>query len=616
MKDLNRIAQELFDKIHSRFGNTTIGDENAKSTDDPMLARFFNFDYTDTSGRNYGNVTASIVDTDSLKVYFGKNLSQEMDEPQKKEWYDFLKQLRFFAKRNMMKFDARDISRSGLTYKDIRQSSKADRPYKTGELNLGESLMFGNDRTSYQTMGPIKLIVRHSKPIDMKRTGSRSRNIDSIFFQNSDGERFKSPYRNLMVARALANHLSQGGKFNDESYNNVCAMYEGMRKLTSFVRRSKFENYQDPEIVRLVNEAKKEYISGANILKRMATGKHYESALTEMSTMIGQTANEDDIGYIKEKLTKHVLDNRIENALPDISRVFHKKKTNDRAIVDSNKWLFDKKLMQSVAENIAMYESAVKYNTVEHMVEYVLENLKQKLQENNLQEYASKCQSWQENFNTMENLTEKNLVSKFVLEVVKQSKNIKHVAAIAEIQSPVNVVDTLVEAEFKEEIDIKELQQLMNAKLEFGADGDNAAGAIEDLFGDFDDVDNLKDLLYKESKSNPNDDARSLIKYWLMDNYPDIYDQLDLTKVEKQEAKSEEKDAEEVAPTPPPPAPLPEPAIEPAAVPGSIPAMPAAELASIAAPTQAAQLMPGEPLVPQQVSQQPIQELKKLSGIR
>lgn len=615
MKDLNRIAQELFDKIHSRFGNTTIGDENAKSTDDPMLARFFNFDYTDTSGKNYGNVTASIVDTDSLKVYFGKNLSQEMDEPQKKEWYEFLKQLRFFAKRNMMKFDARDISRSGLTYKDIRQSSKVDRPYKTKELNLGESLMFGNDKTSYQTVGPIKLIIRHTKPVDMSRYGSRSRNIDSIFFQNLDGERFKSPYRNLMVSRALANHLSRGGKFNDEHYNNVCSMYEGMKKLGSFVRRSKFEGYQDPEIIRLVNEAKKEYISGSNILRRMATGKHYESALNEVKAILSQKATDEDMGYIKEKLTKHVIDNRIETALPDISRVFHKKKENDKTIMDSTKWLFDRQLIRDVAENLAMYDSAVKYNTMEQMVTHVLENLKQKLSEKNLSEYASKCQSWQENFDQMENLTEKNLVGKFVLEVVRQSKKLKP-EVIAEYNNPIDIVNTLVEAEFDDEIDIKELQSIMNSKLEFGADGDNAVGIIEELFKNLDDVDNLKDLLYKESKENPNEDARSLIKYWLMDKHPEIYDQMDLSKVEKAEAENNLEKEEPIAPPPPaPPQPLPEPAMEP----GSTPAMTGIEMAQTPPVLPGNQpIMPVEPIPPQQPMApiQPIQELKKLSGIR
>lgn len=127
MKDINRIAQELFDKIHSRFGNTSIGDDRAKSTDDPMLARFYNFDYKDNTGKNFGNVTVSIVDTSSLKVYFGKNLSQDMNHKQKRNWYNFLKELRLFAKRNLLKFDARDISRSGLNYKDIKQSSSVDK---------------------------------------------------------------------------------------------------------------------------------------------------------------------------------------------------------------------------------------------------------------------------------------------------------------------------------------------------------------------------------------------------------------------------------------------------------------------------------------------------------
>ena len=41
MKNLELIAEELFNKIRGRFPSITIGDEEGKVTDQPKTARFF-----------------------------------------------------------------------------------------------------------------------------------------------------------------------------------------------------------------------------------------------------------------------------------------------------------------------------------------------------------------------------------------------------------------------------------------------------------------------------------------------------------------------------------------------------------------------------------------------
>ncbi len=58
--EIEKIAENLFDKIRSRFDGVSIGDENAKATLDPEKARFFNFDFS-VDDENYGNKTESAV---------------------------------------------------------------------------------------------------------------------------------------------------------------------------------------------------------------------------------------------------------------------------------------------------------------------------------------------------------------------------------------------------------------------------------------------------------------------------------------------------------------------------------------------------------------------------
>ena len=44
-REIEKIADDLFEKIRTRFENLNLGDNKAKATSDPKKARFFNFDY-------------------------------------------------------------------------------------------------------------------------------------------------------------------------------------------------------------------------------------------------------------------------------------------------------------------------------------------------------------------------------------------------------------------------------------------------------------------------------------------------------------------------------------------------------------------------------------------
>ena len=45
MRNLNIIAEELFNKIRGRFPSVTIGNESGEVTNLPKDARFFDFDF-------------------------------------------------------------------------------------------------------------------------------------------------------------------------------------------------------------------------------------------------------------------------------------------------------------------------------------------------------------------------------------------------------------------------------------------------------------------------------------------------------------------------------------------------------------------------------------------
>lgn len=325
MRELDKIAEDLFDKIRSRFDNVSVGDSKAKSTDDPAQARFFNFDYVSADGENFGNITVSLIDDGTLKIYFNKNLTANLDEQQQDEWYQFLKQMRYFAKRNLLSFDTRDITRSNLQVRDLKQVSKSDSAFRSDELDLKESRMYGSSRSSYQSVGPVRLIVRHSNNVDESVKGSRARNIESIFVETQLGERFLLPFRRLNPARAMARHISEGGSIHDELGQTITEMVKEMSDLSVFVRSMRNRTFEDSETTGMVEASMARYTELHNQLVEMRSSRGYRHFQEnfEPSTVILE--DDFDVDSLKERFMKKIFDDRLSEALPHVYRAYKRR---------------------------------------------------------------------------------------------------------------------------------------------------------------------------------------------------------------------------------------------------------------------------------------------------
>ena len=276
MIDTDTIAESLFEKIRARFEKINVGDAKAKTTMNPADARIFNFNFTDSVGTNFGNLTVSLVDDTSLKIYFGKNLSADLDEREKKEWYDFLRDMRLFARRNLLSFDTRDISRSNLSIKDIKQITVSDKTASTHDTKVSESKMYGSTKTSYEPIAPgTRLIIRHSGSVDESIHGARSRKIQSVYVEDAEGQRFKTPFTNLRGARALGRHIACGGQINDDLSSHIVEMVQEMASIRKFMQGSRNKTFEDHEATDMVAAAKDRYKTIHHILHRMSSNRGY-----------------------------------------------------------------------------------------------------------------------------------------------------------------------------------------------------------------------------------------------------------------------------------------------------------------------------------------------------
>ena len=227
MNKFDTISKDLFDKIRGRFENVTIGDKNGQVTNVPEEARYFDFEYI-SENVPLGKVSVSIDPVEGLTVIVSRDFVDNQLESTQAGWYNFLKELRMFSKKRMMKFDVRDINKANLTKKDYNYLSTN----RNEENPMAESKMYGTNKTSFQKIDNARLAIKHSAPIGEGE--SRLKNISSIFIETPEGEKFKYPVKHLQGARAMAVHVSEGGHAFDDFGQYITSLSEELAKLGKF----------------------------------------------------------------------------------------------------------------------------------------------------------------------------------------------------------------------------------------------------------------------------------------------------------------------------------------------------------------------------------------------
>ena len=228
MTQLDKIGEDLFNKIRGRFPSVTIGDEDGNVTNEPLAARFFDFDYK-TDSRTLGKVSVSISEDEGLTVIYSRDFIQNENEMTQNEWYNFLKELRVFSKKRMLDFSVRDINKSNLNKRDYQFLAN-----RSGDDKMNESKLYGTHKVSYQKFDNSRLVIKHTESINAESVTGRTQKIGAIYIESSEGERFKYPYRHLSGARAMARHVSEGGKPYDDFGTHITNMSEELAKLRKF----------------------------------------------------------------------------------------------------------------------------------------------------------------------------------------------------------------------------------------------------------------------------------------------------------------------------------------------------------------------------------------------
>lgn len=161
----------------------------------------------------------------------------------------------------------------------VRRFNKNIQPKDFSHQSIAEaySKAYGSLKTSYIQLPEARLIIKHTKGVNEEVRGARSRNIHSLFIENSTGERTQFPYRYMAGAKAMAKHVSEGGKFDDAKGTAILEMCKDVTELTQFVNHVRTHNLVNEGNSNVVEAVQEQIKDIKECIRSLQTSKGYNS---------------------------------------------------------------------------------------------------------------------------------------------------------------------------------------------------------------------------------------------------------------------------------------------------------------------------------------------------
>ena len=321
MSGTEQAANDLFFKLRNRFPHINMTDDDSQPTENPQASRFFNFDYEE-DGVKFGNLTASLVDSQTLSLIYHLDITKYMDREEKKKWYNFLRELRKFAKSHMLRFDVHDITKAELSQKDLKFVTNQNKQ----KNQLGESrvLWARRGKVSEGAVGNVKVHVFHSERMD-ENPHNRLLRVDRIFLVNESGERFLLPFKSVVGAKAMANHVGRGGNPYDTTgklIGNAVNEMTNLRRFASATRRKTFESDDAHQVIEAARSIKE---SIQRSLFRLANNSRFDENIEDLNKLL---AEQDDVEDIKPYFMQNTYNENLDNWLGSAAKAFKQYKGN------------------------------------------------------------------------------------------------------------------------------------------------------------------------------------------------------------------------------------------------------------------------------------------------
>ena len=282
----------------------------------------FNFKMDDIE---YGQVYAAVIDANVVvwvedDVLNSPNHSKNDDGMSFNEVSTYLKN---WAHDHQLGFERDDIE----NLEDEMAKREENKNLSEGYHPLGRRVSL-ND-----SVPNVKIKIQHSK--NMEEGMQRFRNVEKIYLENVNGERFLLDTKKPGIARIYARHIAEGGKVNDDRWNHIQGLVEEYTNMAGFVRATKNGQFNESTQT-LVNEGVSHYLKLRESLQKLAGKRGYNSYFESWTP----TLNEDmGIGQpdLAEMFMSSSIDPRIERAMPVLMRI-HKVSGKIDEVTELEEW--------------------------------------------------------------------------------------------------------------------------------------------------------------------------------------------------------------------------------------------------------------------------------------
>ena len=294
------VAEKMFKILKGNGHELKLYTDEGADTVDPSEARRFFLIDTGTM--------VSLDETDNrreVKVSLGQGVEYA-------DLKDTLYQIKNLANRSIIEYTLKQYSKQ-IEPKDFDYQAQKVRDMNAVNEAIGAA--YGSTKSSYQKLESARLVIKHNKPVNEEQRGSRSRNIQAIYIENAEGERYRFPSNNLSGGRAMLRHVKEGGTPYDDFGKHIVEQCNELKKLKEFKRYSEKNGLVNEDTADIVEAVVSRISNIRETLNKMKGSRSY-AAMLEAFESKDEQLDEDDFSDVKDKFTVQFFDENVEGALP------------------------------------------------------------------------------------------------------------------------------------------------------------------------------------------------------------------------------------------------------------------------------------------------------------
>jgi hypothetical protein len=307
------LQRKLYDLLDNKGYNPKPMDATGKVTPVPEEAAVIRFDFI-KDGENYGKVWISIDGSKKLKIYYGDSVSSSPSDntsgtPYSDSWTGLIRHLKNWAQRRQLSFELRN--------ENHLEADMAQREHMDKKERISEGYYAMGKSASYSDAVPsVKIVIEHSRKIEEGE--QRYRNINRIFVENANGERFLLNTTKPGIARVYARHIAEGGTPYDDRGQHIKGLVEEYSKMAGFVRATRSGQFNESS-QKLIAEGVNHYNSLRETLSRMSGKRGYEAYFESWTPSLME--DDSDTTAVNELFVQETVDPRIESAMPILAKL-------------------------------------------------------------------------------------------------------------------------------------------------------------------------------------------------------------------------------------------------------------------------------------------------------